>query len=472
MSIFSKIKSAVYSTAYKVGAAVSKAASSLGSSLSASTISAVNTLKSGGAGNFPSAGKSPLEFYQVQKDGSALGKGGVDRNTGQPIANTNIILGGPNGTTYYNAQGGGNSAYNQAVNSYGGQAPVPTPVTIGAGQNRTTSTTTPSSLSGSTPISGASLESTPSISYPSSPNHASVSQVNSAGLATGGLQYDTTTGLVTSSSKAQTPEQIAKVEADKKKQDLAERIGLIPKSQPIGDNPEVQAQNVLVKQQQQELNNLTSQLNNVVAKQQVDLLNLRKIGSQEGVTETVYGNQERAINYDAAVKALPLQAQIATAQGNVKLAQDYLTELRKYKQDQLDSDYKYTMDVYNATKDFLDKRDKAQLDKMEKVETRAYSNATKNHNDAVDLAQYASQNGAGNLIDPIMALDINSPNFAQNYGRFLRQITPKASGVTGENLKQTINKQIASDKAFQSATPEDQAMYIRSLGGNPYDFGY
>lgn len=48
---------------------------------------------------------------------------------------------------------------------------------------------------------------------------------------------------------------------------------------------------------------------------------------------------------------------------------------------------------------------------------------------------------------------------------------PSTGPVTGEVLKQFINKQLATPE-MQKATPEERALYIQSQGGTPYDFGY
>jgi hypothetical protein len=46
-----------------------------------------------------------------------------------------------------------------------------------------------------------------------------------------------------------------------------------------------------------------------------------------------------------------------------------------------------------------------------------------------------------------------------------------ANGITDVQLKQFINKQIATPE-FQKLSDEDKKLYIQSQGGTPYDYGY
>jgi hypothetical protein len=154
---------------------------------------------------------------------------------------------------------------------------------------------------------------------------------------------------------------------------LKETLGLTPQKENVMQSPEIQAQNALVEQRQSEVNNATSQLNNIVAKQQQDLLSVRGTGSREGVTEAVYGGQQATINREAAIAALPIQAALAGAQGNLQLAQQHLDTLVKMKTEEVNNDYAYKVMQFDAIKEYVTGEQKIQLSQMEKENDRAYA---------------------------------------------------------------------------------------------------
>ena len=121
----------------------------------------------------------------------------------------------------------------------------------------------------------------------------------------------------------------------------------------------------------------TNELNAVIAKQNQDLLQLRQTGSQEGVTEAVYGGQQSAINYNAAIRALPLQASIASLQGDLELATDYLTELRQTKSDQIKRQYEYRKNLFDSIQGVLTKEDQRAYDEKKTENERAYKDEQK-----------------------------------------------------------------------------------------------
>jgi len=348
----------------------------------------------------------------------------------------------------------GSSTPGLSFNSYGGATPVP--VTLMGGQRTPASSsfssptsTTPTSRSGATTsnlnISSETMSSAPSVSLPDAPSYTDVGQVNNAGLI-GALQdsgqtFDPESGLFVPDNKDNT-----KSEEERRKKDFEDLLDMAPQKESVFDDKEVKRQQKEVQQRKQELNNYTAQLNNVVAKQNADLLNLRGIGSKEGVTETVYGGQAATINREAAIKALPIQAQIAAAQGNVELAQDYLSELITVKRDQIDADYSYNKMKFDAISGFLTSEEKIRLDKITKNEDRAYEQAQKNLDLQDEWAKYAIQNGQGHLVSRIHGLNIGSPDFQQKLGDIISNI---------DDLD-AIKKRKDANGSSVALTPEDE----------------
>jgi hypothetical protein len=148
---------------------------------------------------------------------------------------------------------------------------------------------------------------------------------------------------------------------------------VLGKKPTVAEDPEVIAARQQRQRIQQSLLAPTAELNAVIAKQNQDLLQLRQTGSQEGVTEAVYGGQSNAINYNAVIRALPLQASISSLQGDLKLAQDYLTELTQIKQEQINNQYDYNKNLFAAIEGKIDKKDQRAYEELKTANERAYT---------------------------------------------------------------------------------------------------
>ncbi len=363
----------------------------------------------------------------------------------------------------YPGSTGSGSNQNVSTNSYGGYSPVPT--TLNANQSPiVTASSTPTTISAksatSTPsISSSSLTSSPSISLPSAPTYSNPGSINNAGLASllasSGYTYNPDTNTFALAPKQeQSPADKAAAE---RKNNLDYLLGVTPQKDSLLGSPEVKAQQDVVNQKQQELNNYTSQLNAIVAKQTQDLLSLRQVGSQEGVTETVYGGQQATINREAAIKALPVQAQISAAQGNLKLAQDYLGQIKDLKQEQIDSDYSYNIAKFNAIKDYVTGEDKIKLDKITTDETRAYNQSRDNINTQDEWSKIALDSGQSDLISQIQKVNPASPTFATD----LAKVT---SGIHQDELKQLQIAKAKTDLANAQGTNTGTGLVVDYSG--------
>ncbi len=269
--------------------------------------------------------------------------------------------------------GGGSSGGYGASASFGtSQAPAQSPRTISKDSGIQTQNTSLSFGGGSAPINSSSFGGSAPISLASAPTGVNPGSINTTGIAgtTAGLytrKPDGTFEQVQDKSQDKTKEQIAQDQKDIFKQ----VFGDTPKT--AYDDPQVIEAQQRRQQAQQALLAPTAELNAVIAKQNQDLLQLRQTGSQEGVTEAVYGGQQNAINYNAAIRALPLQAVIASKQGDLKLAQDYLTELTTIKSEQIKSQYEYNKGLFDSISGVLDKTDQRQYEAIKTENDRAYT---------------------------------------------------------------------------------------------------
>jgi hypothetical protein len=176
----------------------------------------------------------------------------------------------------------------------------------------------------------------------------------------------------------------------------------------------------------------TAELNAIIAKQNTDLLNLRKQGAVEGVTETVYGQQEYAINYNAAIRALPLKAHVASLQGDLELAQSYLTELTDMKKEQIKSQHDYNSGLFNIIYNSLEAKEKRQADKLIKENDRAYKQEDELIDYKAEMLNMAySQKAPINVINAIERAT-DKMGVARAAGKYATKAT-EATIIPGEN---------------------------------------
>ncbi len=331
------------------------------------------------------------------------------------------------------------------VNSYGGLTPTPTTLNAGqrtmsapqnflssAGETQSFQSFMPSSNNSAfSSVNSASIASAPvSSSLPSAPGYSNPGAINTAGTVSdlnGTKQIDPNTGLL-----IDVPQDPAQAEADQRRKQIDELLGSLPRKEDVANDADVKRQQAEVQARKQELNNYTSQLNSVVAKQNQDLLTLRGIGGAEGVTEAVYGGQAAQINREAAIKALPIQAQISAAQGNLELAQDYLTDLKKVKQDAIDADYGYNMKKFEAISGFVTGEQKIRLDQLKQTETRAYQTTQNNLEDRTYWMRKAAE-VKPSLINKIGAINPASPTYSKDMAQVLSQLPAPVKKTTGSN---------------------------------------
>ncbi len=373
MSIFSSIYGGIKSAATTVYNTVNSIGSAIGSAFSSGSQQASAGMAFPVGANM-TASQTGTAQRTLGTSGGATGtwtttpaSSGSSTPVYGPVVPTTISAGGAktSSTSSINSYGGSSSGSygpSQPLSSY---ASVPQTRTMSAGSIGGGS----SSLGSLSSTGGGSIV-LPSGTGTGTPKTGPVNNTGLASVMSPTFKYDAATGTyqeVTADPNAQqqTPDQ-------QRKQSFLEKLNLVPQKEDILNSPEIQAQNSIVNQRKQEVNAANAQLNAVIAKQNQDLLQLRQTGAQEGVTEAVYGGQANTINYEAGVRALPLQAAISAAQGNLSLAQDYLGQLTAMKTEQVNNAYNYRMAQYDAISGFVDNEQKIKLDALKTQDDRIY----------------------------------------------------------------------------------------------------
>lgn len=411
MSILSSAKSYlknVVGGAKIVGSAIKNVFSSPAASQLSAASSALSTPKVPANQTLAPNISTPQGIGQTQKNGSIVLLNPQGRPTGSVISSTGVgstISPAPSGSPTVLGASTNIGSSRIAADTFGSTS---TAETLTGNFNNSNS----SSFSGlSAPSSGGSTSgSAPSggnagIKYPPTPNYADVNPnlASTASLLAGAYTYDPKTGF--------TPIVEDSSAVDRKKTSELIR-GMIPKEESVYDNREVKAAQKVEEAKQKELNNYTSELNAVVAKQQQDLLEQKHAIAAEGGTEAGWSGRSAEINYQAAVAALPLQALVATAQGNLQLAQTHLTDLTKIVSDRLDKNYQYKKAQFDWAAQYLTGEDKIKAEKLDKATAAAVSEKK----DALNFAQQlvlkdpSTVNTVANLLknpdSPTLAVDL------------------------------------------------------------------
>jgi hypothetical protein len=123
-----------------------------------------------------------------------------------------------------------------------------------------------------------------------------------------------------------------------------------------------------IKKKQQQVTNYQAQLNAVVAKSQADQLSVT--GQGRGIPEVIIGGQQAQIAKEAAIAALPIQAQLAAAQGDLEFAQQNMNTYLDLAQKDIENKFNYKMKLFDVAYDIASKDQQAKLD--EKRDTLAY----------------------------------------------------------------------------------------------------
>lgn len=179
-----------------------------------------------------------------------------------------------------------------------------------------------------------------------------------------------------------------------------------------------------LQQKQQEVANYSAQLNAIQAQAQADQLSLT--GQGRGIPEVIIGGQQAQIAKEAAIKALPVAAQLAAAQNNLELAQQHVDTMFRLMSQDAQNQYEFRTKTRESVFNFLTAQEKNRLAEIQKQDTRAYEQ-TQNFLDMKNkLLQSAYAQGAPSSIKTAIQLATNPQEAIAAAGRYNGTI-PKAS---------------------------------------------
>ena len=214
---------------------------------------------------------------------------------------------------------------------------------------------------------------------------------------------------------------------------------------------------------QQDVQQYTSQLNSITSSRDAAVLALEDTG--RGQTTGFIGGEQGRIQRQAAIAALPIQAQLAAAQGNLEVAKSHVDSLFQMKIKDIETEQAYKQTVANTWMSVANTQQSNLLNAaIADSNARAEEKKT-NLQMANQWAQQAYDNGQSGLAAKIMKLDQSSPTFQQDLANLQSQLVkPQAAGDTGtwsqiddgNGGKLLLNNKTGETKALTGDPSTDQ----------------
>lgn len=183
-----------------------------------------------------------------------------------------------------------------------------------------------------------------------------------------------------------------------------------------------------VRQAQEEYNRYQNQINAITAKRDAQMLGLE--GQGRGITDTIIGGQQARISREAAIMAMPIQAQLAAAQGNLEQAKELMGQLYQAKSADIQADQTYRTNLVNSVMGWANTAQSNILQaKLSDISQRAQT-AQANLAYQRQLGLQALEYGQNGLITGISSIDPNSPTFEQDIAAYTAQLRKPVTTTT------------------------------------------
>ncbi len=177
-------------------------------------------------------------------------------------------------------------------------------------------------------------------------------------------------------------------------------------------------------QARQQEQNFKNQIGAITAQANADQLAVT--GQGRGVPEVIIGGQQAQIAKEAAIKLLPLQAQLAAAQGDVALAQSHLDTLFKIRSEDSKNDFDYKTKLITTAIDVADKQEARQLAALQHKEDQNFSQIQDANNYTQQLSLEALKAGDNAAMTQLTKLNLpqqGSKTFAKDLAAYNAKVS-------------------------------------------------
>lgn len=162
------------------------------------------------------------------------------------------------------------------------------------------------------------------------------------------------------------------------------------------------------------VNSLAGQVNTITANRDAQMLALE--GQGRGQTGSFVGGEQARISREAAIQAMPIQAQLAIAQDDLESARSYASQLFQAQSQDAQNAYNFKKELNASIYNFLNDQEKTRVAQNEKALDRSFAVEQANRGTLKSLAMQAIEYGQGALSAEIMKLDPASSTFDADFG--------------------------------------------------------
>lgn len=201
-------------------------------------------------------------------------------------------------------------------------------------------------------------------------------------------------------------------------------------------------------EKRQTVQNLTNTLNAITAKANADILSTT--GQGRGIPEAIIGGQQAQISKEAAIRALPVQAQLAAAQGDLQLAQSTLDTLFKIHISDAENETNYYNKQVEAVYNFATSEEKRQLDNLKADKSTNLNRLNNSVNQAQTLTTLAINKGDAALASRIASITPPSPSsstFESDLAAYDKQVASLAGSFPSSDSTGVSEKVLAKIQA-------------------------
>jgi len=238
-----------------------------------------------------------------------------------------------------------------------------------------------------------------------------------------------------------------------------------------------------IKKLRQTENDLSAQINTIIANRDAAKLGLE--GQGRGISETIIGGQQARLDKDAAIRALPIQALLAQAQGNVALAEAHINTWGSILMSDANNEYNQRKELLTGAKDFAIGIEGKRIDDLNTENERKYQEkqaliTAKTQALANAMGQEAPQSVVAAIQAATTAEEVVAATGKYNTNVLDRQIkqkqlqdlySPTTSGTdSGWKLKDVngvaswVNEDTQEVRPVDAANPADQKKVDQALG--------
>jgi len=244
-------------------------------------------------------------------------------------------------------------------------------------------------------------------------------------LGTLGMTVDDKGVITTTTPTAGTPATTTQTESDpyaNLREFVGLKLGMRDQMPSAMDAYKAAYQDPALLKKQQEVTSLTGRINSIVNAAQAENLRLEQVGSDRDVTKGIYMGQQARVNREAAIQALPIQAQLAAAQGDLEMATTLAGKLFEAKTADATNEFNFQNSLVDSVFNYATDIEKTKMQNLLAEKKQAHDDKMAFYNLANEAANTAIEYGQSGLASKFMSLDASSPNFMAELGKLKSQL--------------------------------------------------